>query len=109
MQRRGHGGDEAEAETEAEAASGAESEVTAKSEPEKAAEADEQRIVRRIRVDEGFADDRSVEVVPHEEGALRAGTDIVVVGNRDLEDGDRVQAEPWQTKPVTASDSGEDS
>ncbi len=52
-------------------------------------------IARRVRVTEGFADDRSVEVLPATEGALSVGQTIVVVGNRDLEDGTEVTTEPW--------------
>jgi len=52
-------------------------------------------IARRVRVTEGFADDRSVEVLPVTADALQAGQSIVVVGNRDLEDGTEVTAEPW--------------
>ena len=41
---------------------------------------------RRIKVREGFADDEHVEVLPqgHE---VPAGTRVIVVGNRELEDG----------------------
>ncbi|MEZ6016839.1 MAG: efflux RND transporter periplasmic adaptor subunit [Planctomycetota bacterium] len=62
---------------------------------EDGAEGADSGVVRRVRVTEGFTDDMSVEVVAVEEGALKPGQQIVVVGNRDLEDGDRVDAEPW--------------
>jgi membrane fusion protein (multidrug efflux system) len=55
----------------------------------------ENGIARRVRVTEGFADDLSLEVVATVPGTLTAGQSVVVVGNRDLEDGDRVSAEPW--------------
>ena len=53
-------------------------------------------VARRVRVTEGFSDDLTLEVAPVVAGALSAGQSVVVVGNRDLEDGDRVAAEPWQ-------------
>lgn len=45
---------------------------------------------REIAVNEGFSDDEDVEVLPLEAGALRGGEPVVVVGNRDLEDGAQV-------------------
>lgn len=49
----------------------------------------------RVEVQEGFSDDEYVEVVPAVAGALAAGTPVVVVGNRDLEDGEPIEAEAW--------------
>ena len=49
----------------------------------------------RVEVREGFSDDEYVEVVPAEASALAAGTPVVVVGNRDLEDGQPIDAEAW--------------
>ncbi|MCA8979064.1 MAG: efflux RND transporter periplasmic adaptor subunit [Planctomycetes bacterium] len=45
----------------------------------------------RVVVDEAFSDDDYVEVLPHDGFTLEAGEDVVIVGNRDLEDGDEVQ------------------
>ncbi|MGD2016823.1 MAG: efflux RND transporter periplasmic adaptor subunit [Planctomycetota bacterium] len=50
---------------------------------------------RRVAVEEGFAEDDAVEVIPAAGAALEAGAAIAVVGNRDLEDGDAVEAFPW--------------
>ena len=50
-------------------------------------------VVRMVNVDEGFEDDDSVEVVPLQNGALAAGDRIVLVGSRDLIDGDTVRIE----------------
>jgi membrane fusion protein (multidrug efflux system) len=44
-----------------------------------------------VAVREGFSDDESVEVLPLEGEALAVGEQVIVVGNRDLEDGARVQ------------------
>lgn len=45
----------------------------------------------RVVVDEAFSDDEFVEVLPHDGYTLEAGEDVVIVGNRDLEEGDAVQ------------------
>lgn len=45
---------------------------------------------RRVTVDEGLSDDDYVEVLPREGSALEAGEAVIVVGNRDLEDGAEV-------------------
>ena len=50
---------------------------------------------RRVAVTEGFSEDDHVEVIPVKEAALSAGDQIAVVGNRDLEDGDAVEAARW--------------
>lgn len=50
---------------------------------------------RRVAVTEGFSEDDHVEVIPAKGESLAAGDLIVVVGNRDLEDGDAVEAAPW--------------
>jgi RND family efflux transporter MFP subunit len=63
----------------------------------------EDGIARRVRVTEGFSDDLSIEVIAGDADALAAGQSVVVVGNRDLEDGDRVSAEPW-FEPGSAAD-----
>ncbi|MCP3916761.1 MAG: efflux RND transporter periplasmic adaptor subunit [bacterium] len=59
-------------------------------------------VALRIAVLEGFADDDTVEILPQPADALAAGDQVVVIGNRDLEDGTEVDAEPWndgQTAP----------
>ena len=50
---------------------------------------------RRVAVREGFAEDDNVEVIPAPGEDLSEGDLIAVVGNRDLEDGDAVDAFPW--------------
>jgi len=44
----------------------------------------------RIVVDEAYSDEALVEVRPHDGYELEAGDEVVIVGNRDLEDGDPV-------------------
>jgi membrane fusion protein (multidrug efflux system) len=48
---------------------------------------------RRLTVEEGLADDEFVEVRAHGDDALAVGDQVVVVGNRDLEDGAEVEIE----------------
>lgn len=48
---------------------------------------------RRVEVTEGFSDDEFVEITPIGEGALSPGDRVVVVGNRDLEDGEPIENE----------------
>ncbi|MDZ4773877.1 MAG: efflux RND transporter periplasmic adaptor subunit [Planctomycetota bacterium] len=48
---------------------------------------------RRIEIDEGFSDDANVEVRPRLQGALVAGAKVIVVGNRELEEGAEVVEE----------------
>lgn len=62
---------------------------------------------RKIQVEEGFSDDDDVEILPAGEAPLLPGADIVVVGNRDLEDGDGIEAAVWpaaRTAPETTTD-----
>ncbi len=54
---------------------------------------------RRIQVLEGFSDDEYLEIVAAPGATLVPGEEIVVVGNRDLEEGTPVTAEPWQPDP----------
>lgn len=49
--------------------------------------------VRRVEVQEGFAEDQLVEVLPLNGAKLAAGDQVVVVGNRDLEDGAEIALE----------------
>ena len=62
---------------------------------------------RAIRIDviEGLSTDETVEVTPRKEGALDEGDLVVVVGNRDLEDGQEVMLE----KAPGEDDEGEES
>lgn len=53
----------------------------------------ETRVVGEVDVREGFADDDSVEVVPLEGGALEPGALVIVVGGRDLSEGDPVEVD----------------
>ncbi|MBK7641724.1 MAG: efflux RND transporter periplasmic adaptor subunit [Planctomycetes bacterium] len=55
---------------------------------------------RRVEVDEGFTDDQFEEVIPHEGFTLAPGEAVVVVGNRELEDGAEVELEASAPKPV---------
>lgn len=50
---------------------------------------------KRVAVREGFADDMDVEIIPAEDSTLQAGDQIIVVGNRDLDDGDSIEASLW--------------
>jgi len=64
---------------------------------------------RRVRVEEGFTTDDDVEVLPYGEATLEAGADVVVVGNRDLEDGAAVDATRWAgAGPVAPDGDGDD-
>ena len=49
-----------------------------------------------IEVEEGFSDDERVEVLPVEGQTLAVGEPVVVVGNRDLEDGAPVDVGSWE-------------
>lgn len=59
---------------------------------------------RRVRVRDGFTTDDHVEITPTEAGALEAGDQVIVVGNRDLEDDDSIDASLW----ITAEDAAEE-
>ena len=48
---------------------------------------------RRVEVDEGFADDEAVEVVARGGKRIAAGAKIIVIGNRELEEGAEVVEE----------------
>lgn len=48
---------------------------------------------RRVEVVEGFSDDDSTEVVPRDGVRLAAGTRVIVVGNREIEEGAEVVEE----------------
>ncbi len=47
----------------------------------------------RIEVTEGFSDDGSTEVVPRDASQLAVGARVIVVGNREIEEGAEVQEE----------------
>ncbi|MFT7678961.1 MAG: membrane fusion protein (multidrug efflux system) [Planctomycetota bacterium] len=53
----------------------------------------------RVDVEEGLADDDEVQVLLLAEASLKPGDRVIVVGNRDLEDGQEVQAEAWEFAP----------
>jgi membrane fusion protein (multidrug efflux system) len=58
---------------------------------------------RRVEVEEGFGGDDDVEIVPRNGVALAAGEPVVVVGNRELEDGAEVELEHLPAaKPAAA-------
>lgn len=63
---------------------------------------------RRVQVREGFSDDLDVEVVPERSDALASGMDVIVVGNRDLADGDAIEASAWETVEVATTETNED-
>lgn len=68
------------------------------------------KTARKIRVSEGFSDDDFVEVIPAKSDALGAGADVIVVGNRDLEDGDSIDPSLWpaaQQQQATGTDDEE--
>lgn len=67
-------------------------------------------VVRRIEVREGFAEGESIEILPVEAGSLQVGDAVIVVGGRDLADGDEVRVdgetragESDQDLPVSAA------
>ncbi|MBL8861282.1 MAG: efflux RND transporter periplasmic adaptor subunit [Planctomycetes bacterium] len=64
---------------------------------------------RRVEVDEGFSDELGTEVRPRELAALQAGARVVVVGNRELEDGAEVREEeaPAEVPPAPGPAAGE--
>ena len=65
-------------------------------------------VARSLEVEEGFADDDTVEVLPVD-GELAPGELVVVVGNRDLEDGERLDLTldgEQDGEPAGASDEG---
>jgi hypothetical protein len=57
---------------------------------------------RRLEVVEGFSDDESVEVLPQAGAQLDVGARVIVVGNREIEDGAEVQEEQEAAAPVPA-------
>ncbi len=51
-------------------------------------------VVRKVAVEEGFTDTDHVEITSVDDGAdLQAGTEVVLVGARELEDGDPVEVQ----------------
>jgi len=65
------------------------------------------KVAERVLVSEGFADPDYVEVIPVREGSLSEGDEIVVVGNRDLEQDSEVTTEPWSPLRFGATDEDE--
>ncbi len=63
--------------------------------------------VTRVRVEEGLSSDDELEVRPTGGARLEAGDPVVVVGNRDLEEGDEVQLADGPA-PDGASDGASD-
>jgi RND family efflux transporter MFP subunit len=65
----------------------------------------ENGLARRVEVDEGFSDDESVEVVARGGKKIAPGAKIIVIGNRELEEGAEVieegsAGETGPAKPV---------
>ncbi len=56
-------------------------------------------VARRVEVEEGFSGEDYVEVTPTR-GELTEGMQVVVVGNRDLEDGKPIQISGWDDEEV---------
>ncbi len=52
----------------------------------------------RVEVIEGLSDDEFVAVEARGESPLEEGMEVVVVGNRDLEDGEELETERWTPK-----------
>jgi len=52
----------------------------------------EENRARAIEIEEGFSDENGVEVIARGGATLTAGMRVVVVGNRDLEDGSEVSS-----------------
>ena len=63
-------------------------------------------VARRVEVQEGFADDDTVEVFAADGSTLTPGDAVIVVGNRDLEDGDEIFVTNRRAQP-DAPDGGE--
>jgi len=57
-------------------------------------------VARRVEVEEGFSGEDYVEVTPTR-GELTEGMQVVVVGNRDLEDGKPIQVSGWDDAEET--------
>ena len=58
---------------------------------------------RRVEVEEGYGGDDDVEILPRNGATLSAGEQVVVVGNRELEDGAEVELENLPVpKPASA-------
>ena len=57
---------------------------------------------RRVDVESGFSTDEDIEVVPLTGQELVAGAAVIVIGNRDLEDGSPVNSEEWSADGVGA-------
>jgi multidrug efflux pump subunit AcrA (membrane-fusion protein) len=64
---------------------------------------------RRVEVEEGYGGDDDVEILPRNGVALVAGEPVVVVGNRELEDGAEVELEAasGEKPPVKPADAPE--
>lgn len=65
---------------------------------------------RRVEVEEGYGGDDDVEILPRGGAALAAGEPVVVVGNRELEDGAEVELEnlPAVNPPTAPEKPGAD-
>ena len=55
--------------------------------------AERERTLSRVEIREGYRDEEYVEIMPLDPEALDAGDVVVVVGSRDLEEGDSVELE----------------
>ncbi|MFT7667393.1 MAG: membrane fusion protein (multidrug efflux system) [Planctomycetota bacterium] len=64
----------------------------------------ENNLARRVELTEGFSGNEYVEVFPKNGAALEAGMDIIVVGNRELEDGKDIEISPWDDQITDATE-----
>jgi membrane fusion protein (multidrug efflux system) len=67
----------------------------------------EHATVRRVEVDEGFAEGESVEVIPREGQQLTQNASVIVVGGRDLAEGDAVAVDEERTAAASAENESE--
>lgn len=63
---------------------------------------------RRVEVQEGFGHEEWIEVLPVDAAQLAAGTPVVVVGARDLAEGDEVRVDAEEGAPAPTGDDGTD-
>ncbi|MFT4542097.1 MAG: membrane fusion protein (multidrug efflux system) [Planctomycetota bacterium] len=57
---------------------------------------------RRVEVESGFSTDEDTEVTPVGGQLLAAGESVIVIGNRDLEEGSEVDSSSWQGESMSS-------
>lgn len=65
-------------------------------------------VAHEVGVREGFSNDESVEILAVDGAEIAPGDQVVVVGNRDLEDGSQVLSEAWAAAEEPESDGEQD-